>query len=253
MQRVNGVFVTGTDTEVGKTVVACALAAWARAQGTEVGVMKPVATGGRRMSGRWVSADAQHLARAADVRDPWALVNPVCFREPLAPWTAARRARRPVRLETVMSAFHALRRCHPFLVVEGIGGLLVPLNARFNVIEMARRMGLPLVIVARAGLGTLNHTLLSLDCAQAFRVPVAAVILNHAQRPARDRMARLAYETNPKLLRRLSRAPILGPLPFHSALAPEGSSHDALGRWFEKHVGSRFLSGLCGRSLCGRG
>ena len=85
MKRPRGVFVTGTDTGVGKTVVACALAAWARRQGLDVGVMKPIATGGR--------ADAIQLARAAGTRDDWELINPICFEEPLAPWSAALRAR----------------------------------------------------------------------------------------------------------------------------------------------------------------
>ena len=82
-----GLFVTGTDTGVGKTAVACALAAWGRAQGLRVGVMKPVGTGGRwvRTAGRWVSHDALALAAAAGTNDPWSVISPICFQEPLAP------------------------------------------------------------------------------------------------------------------------------------------------------------------------
>ncbi|MBI4354622.1 MAG: dethiobiotin synthase, partial [Candidatus Omnitrophica bacterium] len=84
MNRARGLFITGTDTGVGKTLVAAGLAAWCRAKGLDVGVMKPIATGGTRQRGQWISPDAMLLARAAGVDDPVSLINPVCFREPLA-------------------------------------------------------------------------------------------------------------------------------------------------------------------------
>ena len=117
-----GFFITGTDTGVGKTVVACGLAAWCRAQGLNVGVMKPVATGGRwvRQAGtkRLVSDDAVRLARAAGTADDWALINPVCFEEPLAPWTAARRLHTSIRLQRVHEAYRILARSSQHVVPE---------------------------------------------------------------------------------------------------------------------------------------
>lgn len=223
---------TGTDTEVGKTVVACALAAWCRHQGLDVGVMKPIATGGRfvqaaHVTRRWVSEDALRLVAAAQVHDPWSLVNPVCFREPLAPWTAARRARRVIRLRQVLSAFHTLARRHAFLIVEGIGGLLVPLTSRLMVADLAKRMGLPLLIVARPGLGTLNHTLLTIQCARDRGLAVRGVLFNHTHAPSRDEMSRVAVQTNPSILYHLARVPVLGSLPFQTHLNgfPEGLGH----------------------------
>ncbi len=216
--RARGIFVTGTDTGVGKTVVACALAAWCRQRGIDVGVMKPVATGGRPLVvggwRRWVSDDARALAEAAQVEDPWPLINPVCFREPLAPWTAARRARRPIRLEAILEAFHALSVRHRVLIVEGIGGLLVPLTARTTVADLARRMRLPLLVVTRPTLGTLNHTLLTFQSVRALRLPVLGLIVNSAQPPERDPMARLAQRTNLALLQRLRCRPLVGVIPF---------------------------------------
>jgi len=157
-RRARGIFVTGTDTGVGKTVVACALAAWGRRRGVDVGVMKPIATGGRWAPAdqRWVSDDARRLAQAAGSGDPWPLVNPVCCKEPLAPATAAQRARSPIRLDEVLRAFRSLQARHEWLIVEGIGGLLVPLTARATVADLARRLHLPVIVVARPGLGTLN-------------------------------------------------------------------------------------------------
>jgi len=253
MRRGRGIFITGTDTGVGKTVVACALAAWCRRHGTAVGVMKPVATGGRLLAShgvrRWVSDDAIRLAAAAGVDDPWSLVNPVCFKEPLAPWTAARRARQPIRLWKPLNAFQALRNLHELVIVEGVGGLLVPLGPRTTVIDLAKRMGLPLVLVVRPGLGTLNHTLLTLQCARKAGVTVRGVLVNHAVPPPRSRMGRLAEHTNPQILRRLSRTPLIGELPFRPQCLQElGGAHasQALSRWVEQHVDRDFLDDLGG-------
>lgn len=236
--RARGLFVTGTDTGVGKTAVACGLAAWLRERGCDVGVMKPVATGGRRVAGRWVSEDALRLARAAGSRDPWALVNPVCFPEPLAPWTAAVRARRAIRLAPLVQAFERLQRRHAFMIVEGVGGLLVPLSPRRSTAQLMQRLGLPLVVVTRPDLGTLNHTLLTLEAARARGLRVLGLIINHARPPARGSMDRLAQETNPEMLARCGRVPVLGQLPWQ---------HPAV-----RHLTPQFLAWLTGQGACGR-
>jgi dethiobiotin synthetase len=231
---------------VGKTVVAAALAAWCRAQGLDVGVMKPVATGGRWLRGanRWVSEDAIDLVAAAGTDDPWPLVNPVCLREPLAPWTAALRSRRPIESDLILEAFERLRARHEVLVVEGIGGLLVPLGARLTVAALARRLGLPILLVARPGLGTLNHTLLSLRCARTLGLRVAGVVINQAAPAPRGRMARLAEETNPAILERLAGVPILGPLPFRTALRNGARRPSSLLAWLVSSLGPRGLTAL---------
>jgi dethiobiotin synthetase len=237
---------------VGKTVVACALAAWARHHGLDVGVMKPIATGGRfsanGTAGRWVSDDAKQLASAAAVEDPWPLVNPVCFKEPLAPWTAAMRSRTPLRLAPVLQAFRTLSRRHQFLVVEGVGGLCVPLASRTTVADLAKRLGLPLVVVARPGLGTLNHTLLTLAVARQHGLRVRGLIINYASAPSRAPMARLAEQTNPDILKRMAGVPLLGKLPFLPTVNGGPSrvtqgSH-VLSHWLERHLDPRFLAEL---------
>jgi len=227
--------------------VACALAAWCRRQGIDVGVMKPVATGGRWWSrdgiSRWVSEDAIRLARAAAVDDPWPLVNPVCFKEPLAPWTAARREQRPIRLEVVLKAFRTLSARHEYLIVEGIGGLLVPLTARATVADLAGRLGLPLLLIARPGLGTLNHTLLSLECLARSRLPCHGVVINHTQRPPRHPMGRLAERTNPDVLGQFAR--VCGTLPFRPGLFRSGrGATRQLAAWISSHLEPRWLTRL---------
>ena len=201
---------TGTDTGVGKTTVACLIASWYRKEGFNVGVMKPIATGGRE--------DALLLRRAADSRDGWDLINPLCFKESLSPWTAARRSRVSIRQDSLVRVFRRLSMEHERMIVEGIGGLLVPINARTTVADLAAAFGLPLLLVARAGLGTLNHTLLSLRCAKQMGLPIIGIVINHSEQRPRDPMLRLAEDTNPEILKKLTPVPILGELPYNKSL-----------------------------------
>ena len=240
---------TGTDTGVGKTVVACALAAWCRREGLNVGVMKPIATGGRplvhRSQQRSISDDALALAAAASVEDSLSLINPVCFREGLAPLTAALRAHRRIRLESILRAFHILASRHDVMIVEGIGGLLVPLTQRSSVASLIQQMQLPILVVARPGLGTLNHTLLTLQSIRHFQLQVHGVIMNHTQPPPEDSMARLAERTNPAILARFTR--VLGQLPFRSNLFhAQRIQAQILEKWITQRIDRSILRSLIG-------
>ncbi len=238
-----GLIVTGTDTGVGKTVVAAALAAWARRRGVEIGVMKPVATGGRPGRGGCVSDDARTLARAARAADPWPLVTPVCLEEPLAPWTAARRAHRVIRLAPILAAFRRLAGRHGWVIVEGVGGVLVPLSRRVTVLDLFARLQLPAVVVARPDLGTLNHTLLTLAALRRARVPVAGVLISHARPRPRSRHARVAQRTNAALLPGLAGVRLLGEWPYAPRLLARPPERVA--RWVEAHTDRRWLRAVC--------
>lgn len=192
-----GLFITGTDTGVGKTVVAGALAGALRRRGLDVGVMKPVATG-VSPSGD-LPPDARFLARLAGVSDPSEWVCPVRLEAPLAPWVAARLEGREVRTDRVLSAYGELRSRHEWLVVEGAGGLAVPVTSTYLMSDLARDMELPLVVVARPGLGTINHCLLTAHYAGCAGLAVAAIVLN-AYPPDPG----LAERTNPQAIRDLT-------------------------------------------------
>jgi len=179
---VSGLFITGTDTGVGKTLVACALARALRNRGIDVGVMKPVASGAVERDGRLVSEDALMLREAARVEDPPDLVNPVLLGPALAPTAAAARSGARVDLEQINAAFRQLSDAHEVVLVEGIGGLLVPLIRGYAVAELASRFRLPLLLVARTRLGTINHTLLTLEAARRRSLPVAGVVFNRTDR-----------------------------------------------------------------------
>jgi dethiobiotin synthetase len=171
-----GVFVTGTDTGVGKTVVACALVRALRVRGIDVGAMKPIETG----VGPGGPADAIALRAAAGERDPLADVCPQSFELAAAPEVAARAHGRAVDLAAIDAAWARLRARREFLVVEGAGGLLVPIAAQFSMADLAARLALPLLVVARAALGTINHTRLTLAAARVRGLRVAGVVISHA-------------------------------------------------------------------------
>ncbi len=176
MSAARGFFVTGTDTGVGKTVVACALVRALRASGFRVGVMKPIETG----VGEAGPLDAMALQRAAAGADRLEDVCPQRFALPAAPTVAAEAEGRRVDLDAVFAAYERLAAANPMLVVEGAGGLLVPAAADLTMADLAAELGLPLVVVARAALGTINHTLLTLEAAGARGLPLAGVVISHS-------------------------------------------------------------------------
>lgn len=199
-----GLFITGTDTGVGKTVVGCALAELLRARGVEVGVMKPIETG----VGPQGPLDAIALAEAAVVDDPIDEICPQRFALPAAPSIAAAQEGRRVDRAAIRAAFEALSARHRWLLVEGAGGLLVPIAADFAMADLARELGLPLLVVARARLGTVNHTLLTLEVAAARGLAVAGVVVSHGSTPLSH-----ADLLNLGALREALGARLLGELP----------------------------------------
>ncbi len=185
--------VTGTDTGVGKTVVAVGLVLALRAKGRRAVGFKPVETG--VASG--VATDSALLARASGEDEP--LARPLLsLPEALAPAVAAMRAGTSVDPQEIEARIRALRERHEAIVVEGAGGVAVPLAWGYTVLDLARHLGLPAVVVARAGLGTLNHVWLTVEALCARDIPVAAVILNGMSSPPD-----LAEATNPVALGRL--------------------------------------------------
>ena len=173
-----GYFVTGTDTGVGKTLVAGGLAALFKDNGLDVGVMKPVATGCNWENNRLVSDDALFLKSSAQTDDDYELINPVSLEQPLAPSAAARLSNTEIDPECIRSAYRTLCGRHERLIVEGIGGLLVPISDDYFVADMAREMELPLIIVCRAALGTINHTLMTVAYAQGHGLKIKGIIVN---------------------------------------------------------------------------
>ena len=203
-----GIFITGTDTGVGKTIVAAGLAMALRERGVKVGVMKPVATGCHGLEQRMISQDAAYLMEAAENEYP-ALTNPSRFRHPLAPNVAAMLEKKEVQLGDIHHAYQELQKHYDFIIVEGIGGLLVPLTKDYFVANLIREFQLPLLIVARSGLGTINHTLLTVDAAVIRGFDIRGIIFNRIPTVNYS----MAEITNPKVVHDLTGIPVLGSLP----------------------------------------
>jgi dethiobiotin synthetase len=205
----NGLFVTATDTGVGKTWVATALARAAVRRGLRVAVMKPCETGDGDDGARLLDA-------AGRVLDP-ALVRPYQLHLPASPEVAARAEGVVVDVARIADAYLRLTRDADFTIVEGAGGLLVPVAPGVLMADIAVRLGLPLLVVGRASLGTVNHTLLTLEAARARSLAVAGVVLSRAVDTSGP-----DEPTNPEAIATYGRVPILG-------LFPHGRDADAVG------------------------
>ncbi|MEA2625889.1 MAG: dethiobiotin synthetase [Candidatus Binatota bacterium] len=203
----NGLLITGTDTGVGKTLVACAIAR-ALSLRLRVAPFKPVETGCAALHGELRPDDALRLRAAAASDADLELVCPFRYAEPLAPWLAAERAGRPVSIERLHACFARLAEIADLVIVESAGGLLVPLADDYTFADLAHDLDLPLVLVVRSKLGAINHTLLTLECASARGLDVLGYVLNDVD-PGRD----LARETNRRVLERFARVPCLAAVP----------------------------------------
>ncbi|MDA8334509.1 MAG: dethiobiotin synthase [Peptococcaceae bacterium] len=226
-----GFFVTGTDTGVGKTALTGALACGLRRRGLDPGVMKPLASGATRGGSGLVSADALFLVRMAGVSDDLDLICPVCLELPLAPAVAAELAGQRVDLVRVEQAFLRLATRHNPMLVEGVGGLMVPLAPGVLVEDLALGLGLPLVVVARAGLGTVNHTLLTLARARARGLSVAGVILNGMSADPDP-----AESTNARVIAALGGVRILGVIPRGEGVDVEAGRAGNMAALVEEHL-----------------
>lgn len=208
-----GIFITGTDTGVGKTRVAAALALLLRERGLAVGVMKPVTSGCIERDGHLVSEDAELLSWAAGTNDPD--TTPYLLREPLAPAEAAAREGVRIDISVIEEAYRRLAGRSDFVIVEGAGGLMVPLAGGFLIADLIGRLGLPTLVVARPDLGTVNHTLLTTFAARQMGIGVPGVVINNY--PAEPGPAE---ESAPHLIGSLCGAPILGIFPHVAGETP---------------------------------
>lgn len=198
-----GYFVTGTDTGVGKTLVACALLNAFAATGKTVAGMKPVAAG--EDNGRYADVDA--LLAASNVTAPGSLVNPYAFEAPIAPHIAAAESGVHIDVEAIALAHQLLSRRAQWIIVEGAGGFMIPLNDTVTSADLARRLGLPMILVVAMRLGCLNHALLTRDAIASRGLKLAGWVAN-AMLPRMDRL-----EENIFSLAQRIEAPLLGVIP----------------------------------------
>ena len=208
-----GLFIAGTDTGVGKTFVACGVIAALRARGVRVGAYKPVVSGCLAGAGGPVWEDLARLQAATGTDAPIERIGPQRFRAPLAPPVAARLEGKQVDAALLRSGIDWWRDRADVVVVEGAGGFLSPVTETESAADLAISFAFPLVIVARASLGTINHTLLTQEAARSRGLTVAGVVLNQSTPPSPDDRS---VESNPGELEKRCGVPILAILPHDS-------------------------------------
>lgn len=207
-----GCFITGTDTGVGKTLVTAALACSLVEQGYSIGVMKPVETGVPNQGDD--HSDAAVLKVSASVSDQLDQISPYRLSPPLAPLAAARLAGVTIELERIARRFASLKARYAMVLVEGIGGVMVPVGADWDVRDLIARLDLPVLVVGRAALGGVNHALLTLDALRQRGLPILALLLNQPAAPSQQTNSTDQIESTVSLLRERSGVPVLGPLPY---------------------------------------
>ncbi|MBI5826823.1 MAG: dethiobiotin synthase [Deltaproteobacteria bacterium] len=179
-------FITATDTDAGKTRITAGLARALRGSGVDVGVMKPVETGCKESDGALVPADAIALKKAASSVDPLDLINPYRFAPPLAPSIASRMAGTEISLSRIGECFQEIAGRHGVTLVEGAGGLLVPLTKDKTIADLILYLGIPAIIVAPSRLGAINHTALTVECAKKRGIDIKGIVLNNITPPSDD-------------------------------------------------------------------
>lgn len=211
-----GLFVTATDTGVGKTVITCAIASTLRRQGIDrVGVCKPVASGCRREREGLVSEDAEALAHFADCRLPLDVIHPIRYAEAVAPAVAAEQCDRRPDFAQLVRSLEIIDGSCDCLLLEGIGGLLVPLDVNqpsHTVLDLIATLGYPVLVVARARLGTLNHTAMTIRLLRSSGCRVVGIVMNHYDIDVTNHVDP-STTTNCQWLERMNDVPVLATVP----------------------------------------
>ena len=225
----NSIFITGTDTDVGKTYVATGLAVTLRKMGIDVGVMKPFAAGTAQKTG-FKSEDVEILANAAQVNDPEMLLNPQFFPVAASPYTALKTLKIKPNIKLILNQFKKLSKLHSMTLVEGMGGIMTPILQDYFVTDLIKDMKLPTIIVTRTKIGTVNHTVMTCKMCEKYKILVKGIVINN-------------FDTdgyNVKELKRdlenLTNMPVLGTIPFIDDM-----SDASLYRVFKKNINFKSL------------
>jgi len=200
-----GYFVTGTDTGVGKTEIAAYIARRLANKGLKVGVMKPIATGVGRSC-----KDVEILRKSVGSKDPEDCINPISLKLPFAPMVASRIEKAKIDMKRVWVSFKKLKRENDVVIAEGVGGVMVPIYKRANriyyVLDMIKEMKLPVIVVSRPNLGTINHTAMTIETLRRRKIKINGIILNYTSLIKKD----LSIKTNPQVIEELTGTRVLG-------------------------------------------
>ncbi|AIG24435.1 dethiobiotin synthase [Brevibacillus laterosporus] len=225
MRHTNGIFIAGTDTEIGKTIITASLAATLLQKNLDIGVWKPVQSGARAID---IESDASRIKALAGLEDAPHEIAPLSFVEPVTPHLAAIREGTILTLPGIIQAGELLFAKHKNLLVEGAGGLLAPLTDTKLGIDLIKQLGFSVLLVARGGLGTINHTLLSIEALRTRAIPILGVILNQTEAA----LSLTAIRKNADYIEDFGKVPVLGLFPYLA----EPITKNQLIEVIEKHI-----------------
>ncbi len=216
-------FITGTDTDVGKTYITAGLAVTLRKMGLDVGVMKPFAAGTAQKKG-FLSEDIEILSKAAQVNDPENLINPQFFKISASPYTAWKKLKIKPKIPTILSSFKKLSKLHETILVEGMGGVMTPILRDYYITNLIKDMKIPTILVTRSKVGTVNHTIMTVKMCEKYKIPIKGIIINNFDMgyPVKQLTSDLQNLTGIK---------VLGSIPFLKDL-----SDASLYRIFKKNI-----------------
>ena len=222
-------FITGTDTDVGKTYVTAGLAVSLRNMGIDVGVMKPFAAGIPQKKG-FKSEDLEILANAAQVNDSESLLNPQFFPIPASPYTAWKNLKIKPKINTIISNFKKLSQIHSTILVEGMGGIMTPILKNYFVTDLIKDLKIPAILVTRTKIGSINHTIMTVNMCKKYKIQIKGIVINDFDSGG--------YKTKEltRDLKNLTGVPILGSIPFIDDL-----SNTSLYKIFRKNLDLKTL------------
>jgi dethiobiotin synthetase len=217
------IFITGTDTDVGKTYITAGLAVTLRKMGIDIGVMKPFAAGIVQKNG-FKSEDIEILSKAAQVNDPENLVNPQFFPISASPYTAWRKLKIKPKIPTILKSFKKLSNLHEMLLIEGMGGVMTPILKNYHIANLIKEMKIPTIIVTRSKVGTVNHTIMTVKFCEKYKIPIKGIIINNFDKGYPVKQLKNDLEE-------LTGVNVLGSIPFLKNL-----SDASLYRIFKKNI-----------------
>ena len=222
------IFITGTDTDVGKTYITAGLAVTLRKMGIDIGVMKPFAAGNAQKNG-FKSEDVEILSKSAQVNDPENLVNPQFFPISASPYTAWKKLKIKPKIPAILKSFKKLSNLHEMLLIEGMGGVMTPILKDYYVANLIKEMKIPTIIVTRSKVGTVNHTIMTVKFCEKFKIPIKGIIINNFDKgyPVKQLKNDLEGLTGVK---------VLGSIPFLKNL-----SDASLYRTFKKNIDMKMI------------
>lgn len=210
----DGIFITGTDTGVGKTLISASLAWKLSHRYKKMCVMKPFATSDKIYSSQFDSKDLFLLSKSIGQKENQRLLNPYFYPLPASPYMASKMLKaKPPSIDTAIKKFRYLKEKYDFVVVEGIGGIMVPLNKRHSLVDFVRLTKLSLIVVSTPKIGTVNHTLLTVKACRDHGIPIKGMIFN--KMPERPTAVERA---TPSFVERLTKIPVLGVIPSYKQL-----------------------------------